>query len=80
MHDPKDIECTKVLRREFNKRHFDTSLADLHVSHGVAYIRGTLKGMPGCADDLQTELDHIVHVLKCRPEFRDVIVEARIPA
>lgn len=78
MSDPKDIEANKIVRREFNKRQLDITLADLRVSHGVVYVRGVIKSLPGTSADAKTEVEHIVHLLKLRPEIRDVIIEAQI--
>lgn len=76
MADPKDVEATKILRREFNKRQLDLTLADLRVSHGVAYIRGTIRLMRGASGDVESVVSAIVRSLRSRPEIRDVIVEA----
>jgi len=76
MADPKDVEATKLLRREFNRRQVDLTLADLRVSHGVAYIRGTLRPMRGAEGDLHSTVEHICKALRARPEFRDIVVDA----
>lgn len=77
--DPHDVEATKVLRREFNRHYIDISLADLQVLHGVAYIRGTLSGVRvGSERTLGEEVDHVLHLLKTRNEFRDVVMDAKI--
>ncbi|MBS1706411.1 MAG: hypothetical protein JST40_11080 [Armatimonadetes bacterium] len=75
MHDPKDVEAVKLMRREFNKRHIDVSLCDLRVHHGIASIRGTVKPVPGAPDDLVEEMGHVVHILRNRPEIRDIAVD-----
>ncbi len=78
MSDPKDVEANKIVRREFNKRQLDITLADLRVSHGVVFIRGVIRPQPGTTADARTEVEHIVHLLKLRPEIRDVVIEAQI--
>lgn len=75
MADPKDVETTKIVRREFNRRAIDTSLADIRVSHGVVYIRGTIKPMRGGAGDPKHEVEIISRALRTRPEIRDVVVD-----
>jgi len=76
MADHKDVEATKILRREFNKRQVDITLADLRVSHGVAYIRGTIKPMRGMEGDVRSVVDTIARSLRTKPEIRDVVIDA----
>lgn len=75
MADPKDVESTKIVRREFNRRAIDTTLADIRVSHGVVYVRGTIKPMRGAGTDVKHEMDIICRALRTRPEIRDVVVD-----
>ncbi|MBV6457082.1 MAG: hypothetical protein HONBIEJF_00189 [Fimbriimonadaceae bacterium] len=75
MADPKDVEATKLVRREFNRRAIDTTMADIRVMHGVVYIRGTIKPMRGGGDP-KGEVELIVRVLRTKPEIRDVVVDA----
>lgn len=77
MADPKDVELTKLVRREFNRRHLDTTLTDIRVSHGIVYIRGTLKGMRGGGDP-KHEIEIISRSLRTRQEVRDVVVDCII--
>lgn len=76
MADPKDVEGTKLVRREFNKRAIDTSRADVRVSHGVAYVRGQLSMIRGAEGSLQEIVEQIGKVLRSRPEIRDVVIDA----
>jgi hypothetical protein len=76
MADPKDVEATKIVRREFNRRAIDVTLADIRVSHGVVYIRGTIKPMRGGATDVKHEVEIIARNLRTRPEVRDVVIDA----
>lgn len=75
MADPKDVEATKIVRREFNRRAIDITMADIRVMHGVAYIRGTIKPMRGGGDP-KSEVELIVRALRTKPEIRDVVVDA----
>lgn len=75
MADPKDVEMTKLVRREFNRRKIDTTLADIRVSHGVVYLRGTIKPMRGGTEDPREEVAIIAKALRCRPEIRDVVID-----
>lgn len=76
MADLRDVESTKVLRREFTKRQVDLGYADLRVSHGVAYIRGSLSLVRGTPGDIHSIVANVVHSLRAKPEFRDVVVDA----
>lgn len=75
MADPKDLEATKLVRREFNRRAIDTSMADIRVSHGVVYIRGTVKPIRGGAADVRSEVELIARTLRTRGEIRDVVLD-----
>lgn len=75
MADPADAAATKVLRREFSRRPIDISSADLRVSHGVAYVRGVVKGMKGAEHSVSEMMDQISKALRGRPEFRDVVID-----
>ena len=75
MADPNDVAMTKAVRREFNRRKLDMTLADVRVSHGVVYVRGTIKAMRGGAEDPKEECALIARILRTRPEIRDVIIE-----
>lgn len=76
MADPHDVSATKALRREFSKRGVDTSLADLRVSHGVAYVRGQLRMLRGVDGSIEVTVGNITHALRARAEFRDVVIDA----
>ncbi len=76
MADPKDVAGTKVVRKEFTKRKVDTSLADIRVMHGVAYVRGTLQPVRGAGIvDIKHEVEHIARIIRTRPEIRDVVID-----
>lgn len=78
MADPKDIEATKLVRREFNKRAIDSSRADIRVSHGVATVRGVLTPMRGAEASVSEMIEQIRKVLRSRPEIRDVVIDCII--
>lgn len=78
MADPADVEATKILRREFNKRAIDITQADLRVSHGVATVRGVIRKMRGAEGSLNEMVEQIRKALRSRPEIRDVVIEATI--
>lgn len=71
MADPKDVEATKMVRREFNRRKIDATLADIRILHGVLYVRGTFKGIGG--SDPKVEFDVIIRALRGRGMVREVV-------
>ncbi|RYG49281.1 hypothetical protein EON79_01855 [bacterium] len=77
MADERDIRAMKVARAEFTKHGFDTARADLHVTRGVLHIGGIIQ-IPGRSDraEVTHDIDTIARVLKTRPEFRDVVIDA----
>ena len=78
MADPNDVYATKLLRREFNRHHINTTHADLRVTHGVAYIRGTVAADRGSGiADIRIEIERIARNLKVKAEFKDVIIDCR---
>jgi len=57
----------------------DATLLEVHVSHGVVYLRGYLRKLRTHPDvDLHHEMEHISHILRGRPGIRDVVWEADI--
>jgi hypothetical protein len=78
MADPNDVAAAKIARREFVKRKVDLMLADLRVSHGVCYVRGTVSAERGSnIGDLKAEMELIARILRAKPEFRDVVLDCR---
>lgn len=83
MADPKDVTATKYLRREFNRQRIDLTHADVRVTHGVAYIRGTVgldKGGDNAAGDLRTIVEKIGSNLRQKGVIHDYIVDCRYRA
>ncbi len=79
MADPKDVEATKIVRREFTRRNVDTTMADIRVSHGVAYVKGTLRMQRGGdGGDIKATVDGIAKALRTRTEIRDVVIDASL--
>lgn len=75
MADPNDVSATKAVRQEFSKRGLDTTRADLRVTHGIAYIRGSIGTIKGGPQDVRAELETIAKVLRTRQNIKDVIVD-----
>ena len=66
---------TRMVQREVSKRNIDISLMDIHVNHGVVYLRGTVRQMRGYDIDLEREVQLICHILRARPGIREIINE-----
>ncbi len=75
MHDPKDIEATKILRRELIKHYIDSTMADVRVAHGVATIRGPLSMMPGGTGSCRESVEKVAHHIRGLGNIREVILD-----
>ncbi len=76
MAHAEDVALTKQVRRDFMRHHIDMTLADVRVSHGVVYIRGTLRPEGRNASiDLKAECERIARLLRQRPGVRDVVLD-----
>jgi len=75
MADPNDVSATKAVRQEFSKRGLDTTRADMRVTHGICYIRGSVGVIKGGPQDVKSELEIIAKVLRTRPNIKDVIID-----
>jgi osmotically-inducible protein OsmY len=71
-------ETQLLIRREFARRPVDTTSVDVYVSHGVVYLRGTVRAMRGHNIDLQQEVSILLTVLKQKSGIRDVVSELQI--
>jgi hypothetical protein len=76
MHDPRDIEATKILRRELIKHYIDSTYADVRVAHGVATIRGPLSLMPGGSGSCRDAVEKVAHHIRGLGTIREVIIDA----
>lgn len=72
-----DASMTRELRREIAKHPIDSSHLEVHVTHGVAYLRGRIDKLRGYYEDLdlEQELARIIKVLRNKPGIRDVVCE-----
>jgi len=77
MHDERDVRAQKLARNEFSRRGIDISRADLQVRHGILTVRGVI-GVPHSIqhDDFKHEMELIQRMLRSRPDFRDVVIDA----
>jgi len=67
-----------MVQRELVKRCIDTSLLDVRVTHGVVYLRGTVRKMRGHDIDLEREMAIICTILRQKPGIRDVVSDVVI--
>jgi hypothetical protein len=64
-----------LVRRELARRPLDCSMVQVSVTHGVVYLRGTVRAMRGHDIDLLQEIAIVETVLKQRAGIRDVVSE-----
>jgi hypothetical protein len=64
-----------LVRREMARRPLDCSMVDVYVTHGIVYLRGTVRAIRGHDIDLKQEIHHLATVLKQKQGIRDVIIE-----
>lgn len=72
-----DASMTRDALREIGKRPVDASGLEVHVVHGVAYLRGRIERIRGYHEDrdLHEELVIITKILRQKPGIRDVVCE-----
>ncbi|MEN6357078.1 MAG: hypothetical protein ABFD83_08355 [Armatimonadota bacterium] len=75
-----DSAMTREVMRDISKRSaLDLGSLDVHVMHGIIYLRGRLEKLRGGDDmDLHAELHMIVKLLRLKPGIRDVICEVEV--
>jgi hypothetical protein len=70
-----DSRMTNSIRHEIVKRCIDSTRLDVRVCHGVVYLAGEVRELPGQPVDLKKEMDILHHVLRNKPGIRDVVDE-----
>jgi hypothetical protein len=73
MNDQKQLQL--MVRREMARRPLDCSTVDVYCSHGVIYLRGTVRPMRGHSIDLNQEITTLMTILRQKTGIRDVINE-----
>ncbi|MCC6402428.1 MAG: hypothetical protein IT207_00280 [Fimbriimonadaceae bacterium] len=76
MADPNDVRASKQLRSELGRKMIDVTQADVRVMHGVAYIRGVVKGIVGGPTDLKSALLQVGNGLRQKGIVKDVVIDA----
>jgi hypothetical protein len=64
-----------MVRRELARRPLDCSMVQISVTHGVVYLRGTIRAMRGHDIDVVQEIAILSTVLRQRAGVRDVVSE-----
>lgn len=74
-----DSAMTREVLRDISKRQLDISNLDVHVMHGVIYLRGRLERIRGNDDmDLREELHLVLKLLRQKQGIRDIVCEVEI--
>ena len=75
-----DASMTRDVLRDLGRRRVDTSNLEVHVQHGVVYLRGRIEKLRGYyADmDLQEELNIILKILRQKMGIHDVVCEVEV--
>jgi len=78
--DEKDVSSLRLVRTTLTKRGFDTTRADVRVSHGVCYIKGLVSPMKGVSfSDIRIEMEQVRQILRQKQGIRDVMVDCTYP-
>lgn len=75
MADANDVRAAKYLRSEIGKKMIDVTAADVRVMHGVAYIRGVVKGMKDGPTDLKAALNTLANGLRQKGIIKDIVID-----
>lgn len=75
-----DSAMTRDALRVLGKHPVDSSNLEIHVTHGVVYLRGRIDKLRGYHEDmdLHEELIKLTKVLRLRPGIRDVVCEVEL--
>ena len=75
-----DSAMTRECLRDIAKRPLDVSSLEVHVSHGVVYLRGRIDKVRGYHEDLDLghELAVVMRLLRQKPGIRDVCCEVEM--
>jgi hypothetical protein len=73
-----DATQSRAVMREISKRPIDSTLLNVHVSHGVVYLRGVARKLRNVETDMEQEMQIICRILRQTPGIREVINEVTI--
>jgi len=75
MADPVDVRASKYLRSELGRKMIDVTQADVRVMHGVAYIRGVVRTIPGGPTELKSAIQLACDGLRQKGMLKDVVID-----
>ena len=74
----KDNMLRHLVRREFIRRHVDSSLVEVQVVASVAYLAGPLRPIRDDPVDLKEEIQTLEQLIRAIPGIRDVVNELEV--
>lgn len=75
MADPSDVRASKYLRSELGRKMIDVTQADVRVTHGVAYIRGVVRTVPGGPTELKSAINTCCEGLRQKGLVKSVVID-----
>lgn len=75
MADPADVRTSKYLRSELGRKMIDVGQADVRVTHGVAYVRGVVRGVPGGPPDVKLAIHQCCDGLRQKGMIKDYVID-----
>lgn len=75
MANVEDVRATKYLRSELGRKLIDVAQADLRVMHGVAYLRGVVRSIPGGPEDIKSALHTCFNGLRQKGMLKDYVID-----
>lgn len=71
-----DKRALKMVRSILGRRGIDVSRADVRVQRGLCSIRGFVGLVAGShISNLETEMEQVAHIIRQKPEIRNVVLE-----
>ncbi len=71
-----DRDALRAARTMLCKHGLDISRTDVHVSHGICYIRGQVRAEAGSPiEDVSSEVKRVALLIRQKPGIRNVILE-----
>jgi hypothetical protein len=75
-----DSAMTRDVLRDISRRSVDISELEVHVMHGVVYLKGRISNMRGENEglDLHKELEIIMRMLRIKSGVREIVNEVEL--
>lgn len=72
-------EAMLKVRSLVNRRYVDASMLNIHVIGGTVHFTGVLRHLRDHPEiDLRAEIEHLTHIIRQQPGFREVIWDVTI--